>query len=710
MQNKSQTPAPGGNARMPFALCLGVGALLLTVLNILCYLDNPGSALSRDGIIFLLIYVGVCGFVYAAYALQARRVQQLRRVEQSMDTEVYDIFKYIIDIPYAIVDAKGNVKVVNRALQELLDLRSPITGIPLSSFCSISMPDIIRSVGEPIEARRAKALTPAGEIVPGAHGFHIRIGDRRYELFSYILRLRGQDFYFITFNDVSDYLELRELTEEQAPVVAYIVLDNLQELAQYVRVSYRSAANEIENILKTWAGEMNGLLQEYDRDKFLLICSAKALQGCIENNFDIMNRIRRVKLGDNSFPVTISIGIATTGVNFRERAMAASSALDIALQRGGDQVALKRADGMTFFGGRVKTIQNNTSIISRVNSNQLCALMAQAGNILIMGHRNPDFDAIGACVGLARLALCAVRGKETEVKIVMNLTCDDFLTCAEHLGNHALYDGMFVDAAEGLDLIRSDTLLIIADANNVGIVEAPDIVRNVANIAIIDHHRQYEVFDFTPVLSYIHPTASSASELVAEMLEQSPFADALLKEEATLLLAGIMLDTKNFTHSTGEQTFSAVHYLYEKGAHTNVTRLFFSESMDDLLTASDFGARARIYRGRIAITWLNPGQVRSETINTRVAAAKAADKLLTVRGVDASFALVSIKSGNTPTVSISARSSDAINVQIIMEKLGGGGHFDMAGAQLKGTTMAYACELLKAAIDDYLDHEADKNK
>ncbi|MBR0443718.1 MAG: DHH family phosphoesterase, partial [Clostridia bacterium] len=454
------------------------------------------------------------------------------------------------------------------------------------------------------------------------------------------------------------------------------------------------------------AGEMGGLVREYDRDKFLMICSAEALQRCIEDNFSIMNRVRAVKLGDNSFPVTISMGIAAVGGSFRAREAAASAALDIALQRGGDQVAIKRDDGISFFGGRVKTMQSNTSIVSRVNSNQLCALMAQAGNVIIMGHRNPDFDAIGACVGAARLAMCAVGNKKTPIHVVMNRECEDFRICAEHLSSSAIYNDLFVDAQDAQDLVRSDSLLVIVDANNVGIVEAPEVVANVANIAIIDHHRQFEVFDFAPVLSYIQPSASSCCELIAEMIEQSPYADALRKEEATLLLAGIMLDTKNFTHSTGAQTFSAVHYLYSKGAHTNVTRLFFYESFDELITASDFGSRTRIYRDRIAITWLGSDQHRSDKINERVAAAKAADRLLTVRGIDASFALVS--SGDA--VSISARSGDAINVQIIMEKLGGGGHFDMAGAQIKSTSLTYACELLKGAIDDYLDHDLADNK
>ena len=709
MQNKQKTPrAPQYDARLPFTLCYAIGVILLAALEILCYLIDPNSDFVLYGLALFAFYAIAGGAMLLAYLLRVARLHEVMLAAEDMTTEIGDVFKYVIELPYAISDNKGTVKVINRALQDLLSFKSPICNVPLSSFCSISIQDIIRSTGEPREVRFARALDAEGEVVPGAHGFHVRLGrdGRRYELISYAMRLRGQDFYMITFHDVSDYLELREKMERENPIVGYIVLDNLQELAQYVRVSHRSAANEIENILKQWAGEMGGLLREYDRDKFLLVCSAEALQHCVEDNFSILNRVRQVKLGDNSFPVTISMGISTIGGSFKEREAAASAALDIALQRGGDQVAIKKADGVTFFGGRVKTIQSNTSIISRVNSNQLCSLIAQAGNVIIMGHRNPDFDAIGACVGAARLALCAVGKSKTDVRVVMNRACEDFRICAEHLGNRAIYDELFVDAHNALDLVRSDSLLIIVDVNNVNIVEAPDVVKNVANIAIIDHHRQFEVFDFAPVLSYIHPTASSASELIAEMIEQSPYADELRKEEATLLLAGIMLDTKNFTHSTGAQTFSAVHYLYEKGAHTNVTRLFFYETLDEMITASDFGSRTRIYRGRVAITWLSTDNSRAEKINERVAAAKAADRLLTVRGIDASFALVSIGD----SVSISARSGDAINVQIIMEKLGGGGHFDMAGAQIKDTTLAYACELLKAAIDDYLDNDEAERK
>ncbi len=702
MQNKPTTfHRPHLDARLPFSLAFAVGSVALASLAVLCYLSDPNGDSALYAAILFAFYFTLCGAMLLAYLVRHRRLHQLQTEADELNADIYDVFKYVIDLPYAVSDSRGNVKVINHALQQLLGQKTPLCNMPLSSFCSISIQDIIRSTSEPYEVRHARALDERGEIVAGAHGFHVRIGDRRYELFAHAIRLRGQDYYLISFHDVSDYLELREKMERENPIVAYIMLDNLQELAQYVRVSYRSAANEIETLLKEWAGEMGGLLREYDRDKFLLILSAEALHRCEEDNFSIMNRVRAVKLGDNSFPVTISMGIAAVGGSFKARETAASAALDIALQRGGDQVAIKRSDGISFFGGRVKTLQSNTSIISRVNSNQLCALMAQAGNIIIMGHRNPDFDAIGACVGTARLAMCATAGKKTEVRIVMNRNCDDFRTCAEYLATNPVYEEMFVDANNAQDLVRSDSLLIIVDVNNVKIVEAPDVVSGVANIAIIDHHRQYEVFDFAPVLSYIHPTASSASELVSEMLEQSPYADELRKEEAALLLAGIMLDTKNFTHSTGAQTFSAVHYLYANGAHTNVSRLLFHETPDEMAVASNFGRNTQTYRDRIAFTWLPPNQQYPETVNLRVAAAKAADRLLTVRGIDASFALV--KLGDT--ISISARSGDAINVQIIMEKLGGGGHFDMAGAQIKGALLKEATALLISAVDDYLDHD-----
>lgn len=700
MQNKRKDEYLS-DALLPLCIMTGSGILFLALLFVFSYAYDLQN-LRTVGFLILVTYTLLSIGMLTAYLLRYHRLRAIAEDAERHSTEIYDVFKYAADLPYAVVDVKGNVKAINSAMQTILGLTSPLYHAPLRTFCDISPAELANLAIRAPETLRHRAVDREGNLDTEAHNDTHRIGDRTYELFPYIMRSGNQDYYLITFRDVTDYVDLRAKLLRETPVVAYIVLDNLQELAQYVRVSYRSAVGELESILQNWAKELGGLLREYDRDKYLLLMSNAALQGCIEDNFRILERVRSVRLGDNSYPVTISMGIAANGNTFHDCDAVARAALDVALQRGGDQVVVKRTDGITVYGGQVKLLQSNTSVISRVNSNQLCALCAQAGNVLIMAHKNPDYDAIGACVGAARLALGA-RGTEDggEVRIVTDLACDSFKICCEQLESLALYNNMFVDATTGLDLVRSDTLLIMVDVNNINIVESPDIARNVANIAIIDHHRQFEVFEFAPVLSYIHPTASSASELMTEMLEQSPYAEELLKEEATLLLSGIMLDTKNFTHSTGAQTFSAVHYLYGRGAHTNVTRSFFYDTPEELRTSGLFGANATVYRQRIAITWIDSKNMGNDHTNPRIAASKAADKLLAVRGIDASFALIKANG----TVNISARSGDRINVQLIMEKLGGGGHFDMAGAQLVDTNLKHACEQLKVAIDDYLQHE-----
>ena len=250
-----------------------------------------------------------------------------------------------------------------------------------------------------------------------------------------------------------------------------------------------------------------------------------------------------------------------------------------------------------------------------------------------------------------------------------------------------------------MNAVTSDTLLIIVDANNRFIFEAPDLPSSVQQIALIDHHRLVKEPDFATFLKYIEPTKSSASEIIAEMLQQSEYADGLQKEEANLLLAGIMLDTNNFTRNAGAQTFEITHYLYSRGAHTSVVREFFNRDLEDMRIASAFDSSARIYRDVVAITWLNTE--REPSPEDRVAAAKAADNLLSLKGIEASFAMVLMGD----TVAISGRSKGDINVQLILEKLQGGGHFDVAGAQVKNATLQSAYELLKSAINEYFDYD-----
>ena len=694
--------------RGPLVACAVIGLALLGLLCGLVYLGEyrvvPEAHVPYYALAMVGLYAVVAGSILAAYLVRYRRIQRANEQADRMATEISDMFRYVVDIPYAILAPDGMVKIVSGALQDILQFRSPICNIPLQSFCSVPMKEIIGYAQNGAQVRDV-TYNEDGVPIDNTRPMVTEIEGRKYELHCYTMRSRKQEYYFVVFHDVTELLAIRRRVYDEEPVVAYIVMDSLQELAQYVRVSYRTAVSEIETILKEWAAGFGGLLREYEREKYLLVFTRAALDECINNKFRILETVRNVKLGDNSYPVTISMGVGAIEGSFEDKERAASDALDIALQKGGDQVAVNDGKSVTPYGGRVNTLYGSTTITSRVNSQHLCQLMRKAGNVLIMGHRAPDYDSIGSCVGLARLAICARDGDASHIRIIVNREHTNFRNCYDLLAHLPEYRSMFISGETGLDAVRADTLLIMSDVSNVHNTECPKILKCVQDVVIIDHHRRpTEMYEFKPRMTYIRPGVAAASELVSEMLELSPYHGALLKEEATLMLAGLMLDTKNFTQGAEMQTFSAVHYLYEQGAHTNVARRLFTESMTNLFTACDIDSRTRTYRDVIALTWQSVDHPATEADS--VAVAKAADKLMTIDGIEASFALLHAEN----TVTISARSHDKINVQLIMQQLGGGGHYDMAGACLTHTSLEGACMQLKTVLDDYLDHEYEGNR
>ena len=334
-------------------------------------------------------------------------------------------------------------------------------------------------------------------------------------------------------------------------------------------------------------------------------------------------------------------------------------------------------------------MQRRTKVLSRVIANELSALISQSGNVLIMGHRYPDFDSIGACIGAASLA----RRQGADVHIIIDGDDKDIAPCVEHVRRLPEYRASFVDEATALDMIRSDTLVIICDVNSSTHIIAPSVANSAPKIAVIDHHIKTPNTPKNVVLSYIEPQASSTCELISDMIEQICQTNGVTAAEADVMYAGILLDTKQLSRSTTARTFSAAMYLQSCGANPETALDFFRSGLEDFTSEARFESNVTIYRSEIAIAASSePGEARD-----RVAAAKAADKLLTVKGVTAAFAAVRIDD----TVHISARSSGSINVQLILERLGGGGHFDVAGAQMKGAPLDTALKMLKDAIDDY---------
>ncbi len=684
---KRKLPPQAADIRIPLTICIIIGIFLLTVYTVLTSLTDFSPLLL--GIILTVLYIYVAVFGFVAVRNKLRSVEAERRRADALNTEMYQMFREAIDVPFAVVAEDGHISMVNHSLGELLGQNFPYGG-RIEDFCSATAQEIIKA-NEP-EGQLAISLDRPGKLTSSeGEGLRVTIRRRRFIARSYPMTIKGSGCHMIVFDDITEQVALEEKIERENPVIAYIVIDNLEELAQYIHASYRAAANDVEAILKKWSVGLGGILREYDRDKYLLLISQEKLEECVRAKFDILDAVRDVRLGDDNMSVTVSMGIFVGTGTLAEREMAATEALELALQRGGDQVALRRGTEMEYFGGRSKGQQKRTRVRSRVNATLLCAKIAESSNVLVMGHKNPDFDCIGSCIGIARLAMfCGV-----PVKIVSDLNSENLHIVKRRFTRYDEYRDMFVDALAGLDMVRPNTLLVICDANNLGIVEAPEIPDNVERIAIIDHHRQTAKFDFEPLVNYIDPSASSACELVAEVLEQCIPNGSMLKDEATAMLAGIMLDTRNFSKETGTRTFSAALYLQNEGGRSEAARKYFDENLEEFLAEARFSNDIEIYRNTIAITRSNgSGNEQYD----RVAASKAADRLLAVRQVEASFALV--QTGNI--IRISGRSSGKLNVQLILERLGGGGHFDAAGAAVEGV-MDKACELLKSAIDGYLN-------
>ena len=422
-----------------------------------------------------------------------------------------------------------------------------------------------------------------------------------------------------------------------------------------------------------------------------MLLDSKSLAKCIESRFDILDTIRETRVRDGA-SITVSIGVSCVGETLHDRELAAKEAIDMALQRGGDQVVYKTESSMEFYGGRTKSVYKRSNIRSRTFTNELLSLMVRSENVIIMGHRYGDFDSFGASVGVARLAmLCGAK-----VNIAVDLRDRNLIPCIEMMQESELYSQMFVDSADAFDLVGPDTLLVLVDLNTPQRAQFADVASKITKIVLIDHHRKIDAMSDAVALSYIEPSASSACELVTEMIQNAVASQNVTKAEADMLLAGILLDTKQFTRNTGTRTFGAAQYLRGAGADPTDVYSLFKTDPSELSKEARFHTAITIYKGNIAISACD-----GETDESyRIIASKAADKMLTLRGVDAAFTLVRIGEH----IHISGRSTGAtVNVQLILEKLGGGGHFDVAGAQVEADSVSSVLEALKASIDDYLE-------
>lgn len=593
-----------------------------------------------------------------------------------------------LEEPAFICDNHGKILWNNPFMQKVCGQKCPVLGSYTSNFFE-------------------------GDILECNDLSNITFANKNYRVERTYVKIATDVYYVFVFRDITHECFLEKKLKDTDKLVAFVVVDNLEELLQFEQDTYRKASAQIGELVCEWAESLEGIYKEYEKDKYMVIFDARHLERLMterldpdellegevdEDGFNILKNARKILVGTAGIHVTLSIGIAYSSIedSILKKEKASHACLEMALQRGGDQAAVKIDNNFKYFGAKFSAVQRRSRVKARIVANELVRYIDDAENVIIMAHKFPDYDAIGASIGIAKL--CKFRNKT--YNIVTNFNDLNVKKSLKLFNDDEEWNGIFVDGATALDNKSDGSLLILVDVNSASMVEYPDLLSNVNNHIIIDHHRKTDTSDSSPLVSYIETSASSASELVTEMLEQIMPANMLKQNEANMLLAGILLDTKQLTKNTGSKTYGAAMYLRDLGAcYDNVASLF-KTSLEDYQQESKYGELVEIYNDCMAIVVKEHGTTKAD----RILAARVADNLLKINDVEASFVLVKIDK----VVHVFARSCGSVNVHLILEEMGGGGHFNVAGGQFTDENMESVVARLKTAINNHTQREEPK--
>ncbi len=519
----------------------------------------------------------------------------------------------------------------------------------------------------------------------------VTLDGRRYRVYGTIIRAEDNRSTMLGVLYLSDLTELYQVRDEyirSRPVVSIILIDNYEELTKNMTESAISTMNaRLNDTITKWTEGQNGLLRKLERNRFLYIFEKRDLPRATEEKFSLLEDIHEIT-NPGGLQASISLGLGVDGTSFEEAYNFAALGIEMALSRGGDQAVIKDRFNFTFYGGRNKEADYRSKVRSRVTANSLMELIGQSGHVFIMGHRNADLDAVGAAMGVA--CLCRKRGKK--FNIVLDLENNASQRLLEEIRQVPEYRDVFISGQDAMLMSDNRSILIVVDTNRPDQVEYKPLLEAISKICVIDHHRRAADY-IDPVVVNLHePYASSAAELVTELIQYAVEKVDVLPIEAKSLLAGICLDTKFFNVRTGERTFEAAAALRRLGADTTEVKMLLQNDFQDTMAKYQIIKSSRLYRQEIAIAALN-------TATSRVLAAQAADELLNISGISASFVMYP----DGDTVIVSARSIGTANVQMILEPLGGGGNTATAGAQMKNTNVKDALDQLVASIDKYYE-------
>jgi len=562
------------------------------------------------------------------------------------------LLAYYSPLPMCIVNAQGKVTRASRKIAEVFKYDG-IIDQDVYVLTGIKMPELVKAAEEetPLFIKRNEKMFRLGCCFLGGEG-----DDETHEGASLILH----------FTDITDYEELLQKYNDERVYMMLVNVDNFDELTASNDGNESGITASIDRLLRDWAAEMKAMIVRYKENLYEVVITNRSYEELVETRFPILDKAREIE-SNADFPVTLSIGVGVGGSSLVELDDFAQEALDMALGRGGDQAVVKDGNSFEYYGGSTQSVEKSNKGKSRIIGHALTTLMEQSSRIFIMGHKNPDMDSFGAAIGIARLAKSV--GKDAYILLSeYNETMIDMVADAKKTGDYE-----FVTGERAISLIEENSLAVVVDTHRRMLVESVELIDNVERLAIIDHHRKAEDVFTNPSLSYLESYASSAAELVTEILQYRLGKKSLTRFEADVLMAGIMLDTNRFAVKAGVRTFEAASWLRRAGADLSRVRRYFQESPENFINRANGIVNARIMEDGIAMSICD-----EQTINTQIVNSQIADELLTIKGTRASFVAGRNEDGMTV---VSARSLGNMNVQTIMEHFGGGGHMNTAGTK-----------------------------
>lgn len=656
---------------------------LLAVVDILVYLLDYRAGLVLTAFLIFYFAIATSMMLYNKPVIMNELISFATQYGQIQRRLLRDL-----ELPHALLDDAGKIIWTNIAFERLTHQEKGYRKSVTTLFPTITKDNLPgRDTEEDIECR-----------VEYENGNYVaklkKISLKEMAENSDVIEAQGYDGYLIAlylFDETALQIALKEV-DDQSLAVALIYLDNYEEALESVEEVRRSLLIAlIDRKVNKYIAALDGICKKLEKDKYLVIMRKEAATHLQENRFDILEDVKTVNIG-NEMAVTISIGMGLNGLSYAQNYEFARNAIDIALGRGGDQAVVKVPENVIYYGGKSQQMEKSTRVKARVKAHALREIISVKDEVYVMGHRIGDVDSFGASVGIYRIA----KALDKKAHIVLNDVTSSMQPMVEMFRDNNDYaDDMIVNSQLALETVGNNAVLVVVDVNKPSITECPELLKRCKSIVVLDHHRQGTEIIENATLSYIEAYASSACEMVSEILQYISDDLRLRSEEADCMYSGIMIDTNNFMTKTGVRTFEAAAFLRRNGADVTRVRKLFRDDAAEYKAKADAVSQAEIYRRFYAISVCTGEDVASPT----VVGAQAANELLNIKGIRASFILTRYNG----IIYISARSIDEVNVQVIMERMGGGGHLNIAGAQLENGTIEEGIVSIKRTLDTMIE-------